>query len=30
MVDKLWNCVSCGASNAGTRTNCGNCNKQKK
>ena len=30
MVNKTWNCISCGALNSGTRTNCGNCNKQRK
>ena len=30
MIDKTWNCISCGALNSGRKTECGNCNKQKK
>ena len=29
MVDKTWNCVSCGALNSGDRIECGNCNKKR-
>ena len=25
MIDKTWNCVSCGALNSGSNTECGNC-----
>ena len=28
MIDKTYNCISCGALNSGSRTECGNCNKQ--
>ena len=29
MINKTWNCISCGALNSGSRTECGNCNKQR-
>ena len=29
MIDKTYNCISCGALNSGSRTECGNCNKQR-
>ena len=25
MISKTWNCISCGAMNSGSRTECGNC-----
>ena len=25
-VDKIWNCISCGAYNAGSNESCGQCN----
>ena len=25
MISKTWNCISCGALNSGSRTECGNC-----
>ena len=27
VVDKIWNCTSCGVYNSGSNESCGNCNK---
>ena len=29
MINKTWNCISCGAMNSGSRTECGNCKTKK-
>lgn len=28
-VDKIWNCISCGAYNAGSKECCGKCSKSR-